>query len=139
MARLVYQLRTQRWHGPTRSVDDLAFAKRHYELVLAGHEDAAVYAHLQDEDAWPMDAEGVEPVRVRIGDEPMVLQTRACTHRWEWQAADELWQCRLCGSQQGVCPHPSWRRSAIGLGYVCSWCGVEPEEVGDAPAEEPEF
>ena len=68
----------------------------------------------------------------------MVLETATCRHRWERLAEDELWQCRLCGVQQVACPHPSWRRSAIGAGYVCGWCGAEPEDASDEPTEAPE-
>jgi DNA-directed RNA polymerase subunit RPC12/RpoP len=65
----------------------------------------------------------------------MVLDAAVCRHRWERLVADDLWQCRLCGRQRVACPHPSWRPSVSGAGYVCGWCGVEPEDARDEPAE----
>ena len=61
----------------------------------------------------------------------MVLQTSACQHHWHRLSDDELWQCRTCGLQQSACPHPSWRRLAIGYGYACAWCGADPSEARD--------
>lgn len=69
----------------------------------------------------------------------MVQALTACRHRWECLTEDELWQCRLCGVQQVACPHPAWRRSAIGQGYVCGWCGVAPESAGDDAVDEDEL
>jgi hypothetical protein len=30
-----------------------------------------------------------------------------------------------------TCSHPTWRRTATGIGYVCAAGGVEPEDAGD--------
>jgi hypothetical protein len=68
----------------------------------------------------------------------MVQSPTTCRHRWERRSDEDLWCCRLCGTQQLACPHPSWRSSAIGSGYVCGWCGVEPEGAGDAAVDEDE-
>jgi hypothetical protein len=65
----------------------------------------------------------------------MVLETEPCAHSWERRGDDTVWQCDRCGLQQTACPHPTWRRSAVGTGYVCSWCGAEPEEAHDEPGD----